>query len=543
MTRSDDWYLECALRETLSRRAASPDLATAVLARRDAALQAASSEPHTSPDDLWAGDPLAGDSLAGDACAAERFAPTTMARSRFVYLAAAVLLGVGVVSAVMFARPERAAQRQAQDPIPSKPSAIVLADYQDFARRIPSLEKVHTTALLDGNGVALPPHTVTTGAKSRGFDQSLTHTKPGDRAASDIPVAARVALVFRTGIVRARLVSRSGADTALVIPSKAGPITLRDAVAKQVRELLDSASRTAPCNLKTIRATSATEFVAALGSNRTIEIPAGTVIKLPEAEFEPTPAVHYSTDGEGADTWDEMRQYVTANLKPGNPDKGSLVIRGLENLRIVAVGGQAEMESDFFESRLLEFRNCSGIALDNFTIGHAKDGKMKRTCAGGVLAFHTCRDISLHRMDLYGCGTEGILAHKVERLHADTLRIHHCAYGFIFAETSRDWTIRNGMFEETHTWMDNGAIGLVDAKNFRFEHCTIRGLQGAPNLPIMQAVTSEGVRFEGGIENITGLNGKTPGFEVSLPAAANPAAATPAAATPAAAEASAGKRR
>ena len=75
---------------------------------------------------------------------------------------------------------------------------------------------------------------------------------------------------------------------------------------------------------------------------------------------------------------------------------------------------------------VLTFDDCQGIVLSNFTMGHTDRGQ----CDGNVIDFYECEKISLHQLDLYGCGVFGLGAfRKTTELYAYDCIIRDCSYG------------------------------------------------------------------------------------------------------------------
>jgi len=208
---------------------------------------------------------------------------------------------------------------------------------------------------------------------------------------------------------------------------------------------------------KEIAVTTLEEFLAAVGSNKSIRLDAE--ILLSEAE------------GEEADLdWSPP--------EPGNKalrwerafDGFELVISGVRNLTI-RCGPQGSLITAPRYSFVLNFEGCRGITLEGLTAGHTVGGY----CVGGVLRFADCKDIAIKECDLYGCGTEGLLLENVDGLTMEGGSIYECTYDIMTALDSRNLTFRGCSFRENGEY---NLVGLANAVGVLFEDCLFEGNRG-----------------------------------------------------------------
>ena len=75
---------------------------------------------------------------------------------------------------------------------------------------------------------------------------------------------------------------------------------------------------------------------------------------------------------------------------------------------------------------VLNFCDCEKIALMDFTAGHTKE---PGSCAGGVLNFQNCGEVTVYNMGLYGCGVLGIQASFCTSLDIRETEIYECSQG------------------------------------------------------------------------------------------------------------------
>lgn len=97
---------------------------------------------------------------------------------------------------------------------------------------------------------------------------------------------------------------------------------------------------------------------------------------------------------------------------------------------VIEGGGKTRQDTEIVVdpryAAVLTFDDCHGIVLSNFTMGHTDAGE----CDGNVIDFYDCEKISLHQLDLYGCGVFGLGAYeKTTELYAYDCIIRDCFYG------------------------------------------------------------------------------------------------------------------
>ena len=96
----------------------------------------------------------------------------------------------------------------------------------------------------------------------------------------------------------------------------------------------------------------------------------------------------------------------------------NLTIRGLKN---------SSIEVNPRYSFCINFINCEGCKVENLTIGHSEGGY----CSGGVIGYTGGRMNAIVDCDLYGCGTYGIDANRINNLLVTKTNIHDCTYGIL----------------------------------------------------------------------------------------------------------------
>ena len=136
----------------------------------------------------------------------------------------------------------------------------------------------------------------------------------------------------------------------------------------------------------------------------------------------------------------------TVGTDTGNPfvklefvnDGYEIVIHDVRNLTFCPAqpgSGTVEIVVEPRYANVLTFENCDIIILTGITAGHTPE---KGYCTGGVLCFRDCGRIALGDMDLYGCGTYGIIGERVDSIQTVDSEIHDCSYGMIDFRQVRD---------------------------------------------------------------------------------------------------------
>lgn len=160
-----------------------------------------------------------------------------------------------------------------------------------------------------------------------------------------------------------------------------------------------------------------------------------------------------------------------------------LTIRGAKE-------GKVEVVAEPRYCDVLYFNDCSDIVIENITFGHTIE---QGNCQGAVLAFDYCRKISLDGLDLYGCGTYGVVADHTVGITLKDCIIRECSYGMV------DLLSSDTVFEGC-TFRDNGGFDMLSLSGSfaHFEGCSFTGNKGDSFLPAYYHSDSEsGARFEG----------------------------------------------
>ncbi|MBQ9140161.1 MAG: right-handed parallel beta-helix repeat-containing protein [Lachnospiraceae bacterium] len=219
-----------------------------------------------------------------------------------------------------------------------------------------------------------------------------------------------------------------------------------------------------------IHVSTAGEFLEAIAPDVVIELAPGT----------------YNLTEYLRESPDNISDYVTRSFTDGWQadihEVDRLTIRGSKD-------GMVEVVAEPRYSDVLYFNDCSDITIENITFGHTIE---QGNCEGAVLAFDYCRKISLNALDLYGCGTYGVVADHTVSIALKDCIIRECSYGIV------DLLYSDVIFEGC-TFRDNGGFDMLSfSSSFaHFDGCSFTGNEGSSFLPsYYQSDSESGARFE-----------------------------------------------
>lgn len=160
-------------------------------------------------------------------------------------------------------------------------------------------------------------------------------------------------------------------------------------------------------NATTFNVSTVEEFLAAIGSDRTIVLAPGEYIIA-------------GGDGEMPETYGNEHLQYTHQF-----DGYELHVSGVENLTIKGSGKlTSHLITQPSYGYVIVFKYSSNLVLDNLKAGH---GPEKGTCTGGVFDFQACNNVTINKCFLYGSGRLGISG-SVNNLTMNKTTIDECTY-------------------------------------------------------------------------------------------------------------------
>lgn len=252
---------------------------------------------------------------------------------------------------------------------------------------------------------------------------------------------------------------------------------------------------------------SAEEFLEAITPNAHIVFKKGT--------YDLSPEIDELFDGDGK-KFNKNHEYV--KLESCN-DGVQIVIKDVDGLTIAGQDGKTiELQVEPRYADVLAFEDCTNITISNMTIGHTIE---QGFCSGDVLEFTECSDITLDSLDLYGCGTYGIVATDASTITMTDSTIRDCSSGIMYLTSSDNITFKNctmtgcegytmiGANEvkatfnkctfNNNSWEDNtysnGFIELSSENDIKFKACYF-GYDEAKAVSFGEIASGYGVSFD-----------------------------------------------
>lgn len=220
-------------------------------------------------------------------------------------------------------------------------------------------------------------------------------------------------------------------------------------------------------NAQEIHVKNATEFLRAIGSNRTIIIEDGAEFNLTEAILslhenypDEYPILGYYNNEEDMSSLNNKLFLLDAYDGP------EVSFKGVSNLTIKGGNQLPLLLADPRYAYVFSLYDCNNITFENVIMGHTNLGY----CEGGVVALFNCNKINFIRCDLFGCGTQGIGANNVDGLNFVNSHIHDCTYYIMTLNQCKNCNFTHSLFFNNEEF-DLVNISGKSTANIRFKSC------------------------------------------------------------------------
>ena len=200
-----------------------------------------------------------------------------------------------------------------------------------------------------------------------------------------------------------------------------------------------------------VNVTTVDEFLEVIGPDRTIVLD-GTNFDLSQAE-------NYGGIGTQYYSWEETY------------DGPQLVIHDVYNLTIKAKDpdpAATTLEALPRYANVILFSNCSFVTVEGFTAGHTKE---MGACAGGVLHFSECDNITVENMRLFGCGVMGIDSFMCFGIDVINTEIYECTSGAVYFNLSDGINLQDCNIHDVPT----PALTFANCKNMTWNGQELAG--------------------------------------------------------------------
>ncbi len=430
LTAADDAWLDAALHEALTGEQ-PPDLRLRIL--RAAPEQAAAAAAHVDA------------ARAGSA-------------SRPWWAAAAVLFGVLVVGGVFLLQRFGGAV-DAPAAVAQEPSReLDIADARQLAAHLARTTTVALTALQGIDGARLPNEPEYSAIVNDVTLLPVLRAALAAEATTTEPFAVHdtqteLRLAGEDGFVRLRVaISRDEVrvGTAKFAFEAAVPAEL----ATKLRAGWQTIAEQKPPARQRMQVHTQRQLIAAIGSDRTIELVGG-------------PFVLTGSDDEG-----ELPANPAVEFRDPQPVP-FLVIKGVRNLRLCTIGGPVRVLGKS-PVDVVRCEGCSDVTFEGLVLGH--DTGVAHYCTAPVLTLKDCKNVVVRDCELFGCGTEGVVAEQVDGFRMERGEIHTCRNGVAYFTKCRRVYLVGVLFRDSGA--DYSAFSFRDCEQAAFVDCIVRGIDG-----------------------------------------------------------------
>lgn len=371
------------------------------------------------------------------------------------WAAAAMLLGALVVGGVLWSS-RSATEGAAAGPAQGPAQEIKVSDVAHLARHLAATTTLALRVVHGPDGARLPDEAEYS-AMIHGI-VPLQQLRDAVTAASSIgePFAVRetsaeLHLHGEAGFVRLRL--RIDADAVRVGTAEfACADSLPPPLARTLRSEWRILAAQKPPARQRIQVHTQRQLVEAIGSDRTIELIGGPFVLT------------------GSDERGDLPQNPAVEFREASPVP-FLVVKGVRNLQLRAIGGAVRVLGRS-PADVLRCEECEDVLFEGLVLGH--DTGVERSCSAPVLTLSRCRNVRVRDCELFGCGTEGIVADDVQGFRMERGEIHTCLHGVVRFTASREVIFSGARFRDCG--ITEAAFAFLDCEHVHFADCAIRGM-------------------------------------------------------------------
>ena len=196
------------------------------------------------------------------------------------------------------------------------------------------------------------------------------------------------------------------------------------------------------------------QLIAAIGSDRTIELVGG-------------PFVLTGSDDDG-----ELPANPAVEFRDPQPVP-FLVIKGVRNLRLCTIGGPVRVLGKS-PLDVVRCEGCSDVTFEGLVLGH--DTGVDHYCTAPVLTLKDCKNVVVRDCELFGCGTEGVVAEQVDGFRMERGEIHTCRNGVAYFTKCKRVDLVGVLFRDSGA--DYSAFSFRECEQAAFVDCVVRGIDG-----------------------------------------------------------------
>jgi hypothetical protein len=411
--------------------------------------------------------------------AAQAVDDAAMPAHRERWLVAAILLaGLGLAASLAFVR------RQPQVDAHAFAQERAVADPAELARARAKGSALVLIARTDAAGTRLsdaPEHALTIDGEGQADLIPQLRAALGQGAGSaPLPQGAAQAELWLQcddrSFVRGRLQFDSD-QVRFGVAAFARPAPLPSELGSALRAAWQQAASNKVAPRKRVQVRDVAELFAAIAPNTTIELVGGPFVLPATVDDAPRGNAHVRV----------IEEWQNAVVE----------LDGVHNLHLRAVGVPVRVLGAS-PGDVLRLRNCKDVCIDGLVLGHV-DG-LDFGCSAPVVTLHDCDGVRLRDCELFGCGTEGVVAERSHRLAMERCDVHTCRFGVVRFTNCRDLRFAATQFRDCAMVWDSGGLSFIDCAAVAFDGCTVRGMtqDDGARVPLFGVQMDEAIAFRRG---------------------------------------------
>ena len=142
------------------------------------------------------------------------------------------------------------------------------------------------------------------------------------------------------------------------------------------------------------------------------------------------------------------------------------------NLTIRGAGqGKTSLLTEPRNADVLSLTGCQNVTLESMSLGHTVE---PQACDGVVIALRQTEGTALKDLDLYGCGTVGVMTHDSQNLNIQECVIHDCSFQGVSLYDCQDVAIQSCTFRSLGKEEPVETVFmLLDCQNVDVSNCVV----------------------------------------------------------------------
>lgn len=218
-----------------------------------------------------------------------------------------------------------------------------------------------------------------------------------------------------------------------------------------------------------IKVKTASQFLDALGSNRTIIVDVESELYMTDEMINRLNAGRVKEFKMVSDKEKSPGVYASWGFGP------SVLMYKLHDLTIKGKSIKTKITIESSHESVFDLYNCNNVKIENLTLGHSEG-----TCTGSVVCLKYCNNINFANVGLFGCGAEGLRINDSNNISCVNSSIYQCKdYIFDVGPNVNNVILSNcSIYDIGCSDYDGGFSIDNNVKNLKIEKCIIKGIKG-----------------------------------------------------------------